>query len=112
MSEIYSWLGFIAFWIVVALGSLALLALVGMRFVYQDFTLFGYRLIKDEEFWEIEGIRNRVGDAHRWLSAFHDLDPIWEFVLKGNGRIEDVRMRFAKERGRTVYNEPIEVQGK
>lgn len=74
--------------------------------------LFGYRIIKEEEYknlcvaWEREC---RLGMAYRWFSGWKDLEVIWNFIFLGNGKINEVREEYAKLRGTDEYGKPIKL---
>lgn len=103
MQDLYSWIGFIIFWAAAVLGLLGLLLATA---VVCGWHVFGHRVLTDADY-ELQQARiERVYEAHRWLAPFHDLDPIWDHIFYG-GDVARMRERLAKERGVTVYNEPL-----
>lgn len=103
MQDLYSWIGFIIFWGAAVLGLLGLLLATA---VVCGWHVFGHRILTDVDY-ELQQARiERVYEAHRWLAPFNDLDPIWDHIFYG-GDVAQMREKLAKERGVTVYNEPI-----
>ncbi len=71
--------------------------------------MFGYNIVKTEDWEKYYTAYWRVKDLHRWLSGFDDLDVVWEWLLSGDyRRIDVIRNEYAKARGTDVYGCPID----
>lgn len=107
MEAIYSWLGFLLFWVVVLIGAFVLLGVVVMTWAS---SLVGYRYIGVGERAHLESVRDRIVECRRWFGGFHDLDMIWEYLLEGDlRRIDQLRDRYARARNTSVYGDPLPV---
>lgn len=68
--------------------------------------MFGYSLIKTEEFKRLRDADIRVRRVHllvRWFSGWKDLDIIWNYIFKGDGFMDHVRMDYARARNTNEY---------
>lgn len=104
MDFLYSWIGWIVFWGAVVIGLVAVIAATAVACGWH---FYRYRLVGDKEFDRTQDQLRRLREAHRWFSAFKDLDIIWDYIFYGEDNIALVRSVYAHKRGVTVYNEPL-----
>lgn len=111
MEIIYTWIGFVIFWLIsfaigLILGAVILMYLADRFQINQ----FKYMVVLTERYRELFGIYSRLVEARRWFSSFTDLQVIYDHIIDGKGRIEEVRSAYARTVGRDVYNKPLEAK--
>lgn len=109
MEILYTWIGFIVFWVAaLCVGLAALLAILFAFMAMFEIGLFGFVPVRVENFWRYREVYYRVMSAHRWMSGFRDLDIIWDHILQGEpSDIGEMRARYARARGTNLYGRPL-----
>jgi len=74
--------------------------------------MFGYSIVKTEAWDRLIFMRNMVGDLHRWLSGFKDLDILWDAIMTPvyPFQTSEIRDKYARAREATVYGQSLEKQ--
>lgn len=111
MENIYEWIGFVIFWLITFAAGLGVTALVLMYLLVKfDIDQFKFRVVLTERYCDLFAIYSRLIEARRWFASFTEVCIVFDHIIHGKGRIEDVRKQFADSLRVTVYNKPLEEQ--
>lgn len=72
--------------------------------------LFGYVIIKKEEWNRMKIKEQKFWQLHRWFSGWRDLEIIWNYLIDDTnfGGIERARKDYAEARKTNEYGTPVE----